>query len=420
MAKTAVVIGTLDTKGPEVKYLRDKIKAEGIDEGLEVIVIDSGILGEPQGIEPDISREEVARAARCTLEEIRQAGSRGAAVSKMTEGVRNVVVDLYRRGRCHGVACIGGVEGATMACSAMEALPVGVAKVVATPIACGPRRFSILVDSKDISIMHSVIDILGVNGLSCKIYDNVAGAVVGMIKAASDHSLSGDRLVGMTMLGNTTRGVMYLKPQLEAAGYEPVIFHSSGVGGRAMEDLAREGVFCGIIDYTTNEVFEDIVGGLQAGAGPDRLSVAARLGIPQVVCPGSTDFFDWDMSDPIPSEWSDRKTYLHSPTVMLMRLRRDELVELGRVFAEKLNVASAPAAVVFPMKGTSIPNHPDGVFYDPELDRAFLQSLKRHLRPQIEVVEVDAHINERGFADVVLSVFRQVMDAAKRSKTENR
>ena len=409
MAKTVVIIGTLDTKGPEIKYLRDKVKTEGADIGLNVIVVDSGILGQPVGIEPDITREAVAQAAGSTLEQIRHAGSRGAAVHKMTEGVRNTVLNLYRNGHCHGVASIGGVEGTVMACAAMEALPVGVAKIVATPLACGPRKFSMFVDTKDIAIMHSVIDILGVNGLSCRIYDNVAGAVVGMIKAAGNHSLSGDHLVGITMLGNTTKGIMYAKPLLEAAGYGPVIFHSSGIGGRAMEDLAKEGVFAGIIDYTTNEVFEDIVGGLQAGAGPDRLKVAARQGIPQVVCPGSTDFFDWATSDRMPPEWKDRKTYLHSPSIKLMRLRRDELIDLGRIFAERLNPATAPTAVVFPLRGTSIPNIPGGVFFDPDLDRAFLQSLKTHLRPGIPVIEVEAHINDQEFAQAVVGVFLQVM-----------
>jgi len=409
MTKTVVIIGTLDTKGPEIRYLRDKVKEQGEDIGLEVVVVDSGILEQPAGIVPDVSREEVAAAADSTLEEIRNAGSRGAAVHKMTEGVRKVVLDLYSQGRCHGVASIGGVEGAMMACVAMEALPVGVAKVVATPLASGPRKFSIFVDTKDIAIMHSVIDILGVNALSCKIFDNVAGAVVGMIEAAGNHSFSNERLVGMTMLGNTTAGIMHLKPRLEAAGYEPVIFHSSGIGGRAMEDLAKEGAFCGIIDYTTNEIFEDIVGGLQAGAGPDRLKVAARLGIPQVVCPGSTDFFDWLTSDPVPQEWNDRKTYLHSPSIWLMRLRRDELVELGGIFAERLNLATARTAVAFPLKGTSIPNHPDGVFYDPQLDQAFLQSLKTQLRPEIEIVEIDAHINDPEFAEAVANLFLQVM-----------
>lgn len=410
MAKAVVIIGTLDTKGPEVRYLRDKTRREGADIPVEVIVVDSGILGEPVGIVPDIARDDVARAAGTTLAEIRAAGSRGAAVHLMAEGVRQVVLDLYRQGRCHGVASIGGVEGTAMACRAMEALPVGVAKIVATPLACGPRKFSMFIDTKDIAIMHSVIDILGVNALSCRIYDNVAGAVVGMVRAAGDHHLNGDHLVGITMLGNTTQGVMHAKPLLEAAGYEPVIFHSSGIGGRAMEDLARDGVFCGIIDYTTNEVFEDIIGGLQAGAGPERLSVAARLGIPQVVCPGSTDFFDWPTSDPMPADWIDRLSYLHSPSIYLMRLRRDELIDLGRIFAERLNGATAATVVAFPLRGTSIPNHPDGVFYQPELDRAFLGSLKTHLKREIEVVEIDAHVNDSLFAERVVELFKMVMD----------
>lgn len=418
MTKTVIVIGTLDTKGPEIRYLRDKILELGQDIGLQTVVIDSGILGEPNGIVPDVSRKQVASAAGFTLDEIRNAGSRGAAVHKMTQGVRSVVLDLYHKGQCDGIASIGGVEGAMLACAAMEALPVGVAKVVATPLASGSRKFSIFVDTKDITIMHSVIDILGVNGLSCKIFDNVAGAVVGMVRAETNHSLSGDRLVGITMLGNTTKGVMHLKSLLEAEGYDPVIFHSSGIGGRAMEGLIKEGVFSGIIDYTTNEVFEDIIGGLQAGAGPERLTVAAKMGIPQVVCPGSIDFFDWPTSDPIPAEWNDRKKYLHSPTIWLMRLRRDELVDLGRIFAERLNRATAPVAIAFPLKGTSIPNHPEGIFFDPDLDQAFLQSLKRHLRSDIEVVEVDAHINDAEFAEAVFSLFTHVM-TAQTAKSES-
>ena len=418
MAKTVVIIGTLDTKGPEIKYLADKARHEGADIPLDVIVVDSGILDEAVGMVPDITRDEVARAAGTTLEAIRSASSRGAAVHRMSQGVRQVVLDLYRQGRCDGVASIGGVEGTVMACRAMEALPVGVAKIVATPLASGPRKFSMFVDTKDIAIMHSVIDILGVNGLSCRIYDNIAGAVVGMVRAAGAHKLEGDHLVGITMLGNTTRGIMHAKPLLEAAGFEPVIFHSSGIGGRAMEDLAKEGVFSGIIDYTTNEVFEDIIGGLQAGAGPERLSVAARLGIPQVVCPGSTDFFDWATSDPMPAEWSDRITYLHSPSIKLMRLRRDELIDLGRIFAERLNPATAPTVVAFPLRGTSIPNHPDGVFWEPELDQAFLGSLRTHLKPEIEIVEVDAHINDAAFAEKVVELFKAVTAGSAKVNTQ--
>lgn len=408
VTKTLVVIGTLDTKGPEIAYLVKKILYFGSATGVRVLVVDSGMLGEPMGITPDITRDEVAQMAGLTIEDVRKASSRGEAVGLMSKGVVEVVGRLFREGRCDGIVSLGGAEGSALACAAMEALPVGIPKILATPLASGPRPFSFFVDTKDIIVMHSVVDILGINAVSRRIYDIVAGAAVGAVQASATVSKAGN-LVAVTMLGNTTRGVMHLKRRLEELGYELVVFHSSGIGGRAMERMAEEGFFCGVVDYTTNEVFEDLVGGLQRGAGPNRLTVVGRLGIPQVVVPGCVDFFDQGPLSDIPDKWRTRKLYCHSPSFTLVRLTKKEMSDLGEIFAERLNLSQGPTIVAYPLLGTSIPNHPGGVFWDEEADRAFLTSLKANLRDDIKVVEVSAHINDSGFVDVVAALFQQVM-----------
>ena len=277
MTKTVTLIGTLDTKGPEIAYLRDRCQALG----LSTIVIDSGILGGPFGIVPDITREKVAQAANSTLEVIRQAGSRGAAVRKMMGGLRRVVLDLYANNRLHAVACLGGAEGAVLGAHAMQALPIGVPKLVATPIASGTRPFGPLIGLRDVMVIHSIVDILGLNPISTTIFDNIAAALKGL--ADHGHELQLDptkRYVGITMLGNTTRAVMAVKERLEEAGLQSVIFHSNGVGGPAMEELAQKGLFLGIIDFTTDELADELVGGFH-NAGPQRLRTVALLGLPR-------------------------------------------------------------------------------------------------------------------------------------------
>ena len=303
MERVLIVIGTLDTKGPETAYLVSKIKQLSRDKQISILVIDTGTRGEPQGIVPDITRSEVVIAGGHTIKQIQSVESRFEATSIMIKGITKIITDLYRRGRCHGIVSLAGGTGGAIACAAMEAVPVGIPKLIASPIASGPRPFSLFVGNKDITVMHSVIDILGVNSISSIIYDNLAGAAVGAVMAAGEHEKR-EKTIGITMLGNTTKGVMRLKTVLEEDGYEAVIFHSNGTGGRAMEQMAKEGFFTAVIDYTTNEIFEDIVGGMQKGAGPDRLSVVGKLGIPQVIVPGSIDFFDQGPPDTIPEKIS--------------------------------------------------------------------------------------------------------------------
>lgn len=410
MLPTVIVVSTLDTKGIETAYLAARIR----EAGLQTVVVDCGVLGEPLGIVPDIDHDAVARAAGATLEQARTIGTRGAAIEIMREGLRRVVADLHRDGRCDGMIALGGAEGAIMAAFAMQVLPIGVPKVLVTPLASGRRTFGPFVGTRDMLVMHSVVDILGLNPLSREVFDNAASAIAGMVRARAARAeapAAEVRAVAITMLGNTTPAVMHMKPRLEAAGYTPVIFHANGVGGQVMEELIAQRAFVGVIDFTTGELTDELVGADYA-AGPHRMEAAARAGVPQVVVPGCVDFFVAGPRESVPEKWRSRPMYYHNPALTLLRTDREEMVELGRIMAGKLNACQGPVAAAYPRRGLSIPNRSGGVFYDPEADAAFLAALRAELRPDILLIEVDAHINDPAFADAVVGLFQQVMAQA--------
>ncbi len=391
------LIGTLDTKGAEIGYVRDRLRGLGA----RALVVDSGILGEADGIEPDVSRDEVARAGGHELEAIRAAGSRGAAVQLMLEGVRAVVLRAYGEGRVHGVLCLGGAEGALLGAAAMHALPVGVPKLIVSPSASGRRAFGPFVGEGDVTVMHSVIDILGLNEISRAIFDNAAAAIVGMARDAGRPVRElGEKCVGITMLGQTTPGVMRVRDALVQAGHEPVIFHANGVGGPAMETLVEAGALGGVIDYTLSELANSLMDGIHT-TGPDRLRVAGRHGLPQVVVPGCVDFFNQGARDTLPEQYRSRKSYFHNPVATLVRLTAEEETALGRMVAERLNEARGPVRVVAPTRGFSLADAEGGDLWDPEADRAFLDSLRAALRSDIPYESVDAHVDDDAFADVV-------------------
>jgi uncharacterized protein (UPF0261 family) len=396
-----LLIGTLDTKGPEIAYVRDRLKGHGVD----VIVADSGILGEPLDIVPDVTRAEVAVLAGTTIDALRNAGSRGKAVHGMLAGLRRLAVDLFREGRLQGVATLGGAEGAVLGASAMMGLPIGVPKMIVTPIASGHRRFGPLVGTKDVMVVHSVIDILGLNPISTAVFDNVAAALAGMARHGHPVRITSDqRRVAITMLGNTTKAVMAIRDTLSGHGLESVIFHSNGVGGPAMEELAADGLFVGVIDFTTDELTDELVGGFHA-AGPDRLRAIGRLGLPQVVVPGCIDFSVHGRPEAIPAALQGRPIYTHNPEFTLVRTRPDEMARLGHIFAERLNEAAGPVAVMVPTEGLSIPSVPGGPFWDPDADAAFLAALRADLRPDIPVSTHEHHINAPAFAAAVADRF---------------
>ena len=406
MSKNVLLIGTLDTKGPEIAYLRDRIRALGVG----TVVVDSGILGEPLDITPDITRQEVAVRAGTTIDALRNAGSRGKAVHGMLSGLQRLALDLYKQGRIHGAVSLGGAEGAVMAASAMSGLPIGVPKVIVTPIASGHRKFGPLVGTKDIIVVHSVIDILGLNPISTTVFDNVAAALAGMVLHGHALSITNDqRRVAITMLGQTTKAVMAVRDAMEARGWQAVIFHANGVGGPAMEELAEQGLFQGVIDFTTNELAGEVQHGFH-DAGPERLRRIGRLGLPQVVVPGGIDFATHGRPEAIPPAVQGRPVYIHNPEFTLVRSTPAEMVLMGEMFADRLNEATGPVVVMVPTNGLSIPNVPGGLFWNPDADRQFLDTLRARLRPEIAVSTHASHVNDRAFAEAVADRFLALVD----------
>ncbi len=402
MSATIAVLATLDTKGPEAAYLRDRLR----DRGLEALVVDCGILGEPLDIVADVSADDVARHSGGSLAELRAAGTRGRAVAAMRTMLADLVADLYAEGRIVGGIGIGGAEGAVMTASALMRLPIGAPKVVISPIASGRHEFGPLVGTRDMMVVHSVVDILGLNAIARTIFDNVVAAVAGMVEHGRDNAHdrgSADRTVAVTMLGNTTRAVMALRDELAKAGFTTIVFHSNGVGGPAMEELAGEGYFRGVIDYTTNEVTDPLVGGIHDG-GPERLRTVGRLGLPQVIVPGCIDFAVFEPSQ-IPPALADRPSYDHNPEFRLIRTSADDMLTIAGIFAERLGAARGPIEIAIPTGGLSIPNEPAGPFWDPAADSAFRQALRDKLRPDIPVRTYAHHVNDPEFGRLVARLF---------------
>jgi uncharacterized protein (UPF0261 family) len=399
------LVGTLDTKGEEIAYVRDRL----LTLGTRPVVIDSGILGDPR-CPADVTREDVARAGGHHLDDVRRAGSRGAAVELMLEGVRATCLRLYAEGRIRGVLCLGGAEGALLGAAAMHALPVGVPKLIVSPSASGRRSFGPFVGEADVTVMHSVIDILGLNEIARAIFDNAAAAVAGMARdAGRPVTALGERCVGITMLGQTTPGVMRVREVLLEAGQEPVIFHANGVGGPAMEQLVEAGALGGVIDYTLSELANSLLDGIHA-TGPDRLRVAGRHGLPQVVVPGCVDFFNQGPREELPERYRERKTYFHNPVATLVRLSEDEGAALGRMVAERLSEARGPVRVVVPIRGFSLADAEGGDLWDPEADAALVAALRDALRPDIPLEEVDAHVDDADFAELVANRYLSLLE----------
>lgn len=378
--------------------------------GAEPVIVDSGILGEAEGCAPDVSRYDVAREAGLDLDEIRAAGSRGKAVELMERGVRAVVLRLWLEGRLDGALCLGGAEGALLGAAAMQALPVGVPKLIVSPSASGRRPFGPFVGETDTLVMHSVVDILGLNPIARAVFDNAAAAVVGMARQAGRPVRDLDAgTVGITMLGHTTPAVMRIRETLAEAGQEPVVFHANGVGGPAMEGLAAAGALAGVIDYTLSELANSLMDGLHA-TGPERLRVAGEQGLPQVVVPGCVDFFNQGAPATVPERYRGRKRYYHNPVATLIRLEAGEMAELGGIVAERLNAARGPVRVVAPTRGFSLADVEGGDLWDPDADAAFLDALSSALRPDIPFEPVETHVNDPALADLVAGRYLSLME----------
>ena len=389
MAKTVGIVGTLDTKGIEFQFIKERIEASGTS----TCVVNTGILGEPY-FEPDVSAGEVAEAGGTSLRALQDGGDRGVAVAAMAEGAAKIIAQLQSDGKIDGVISLGGSAGTTIGTTAMRAVPVGVPKIMVSTLASGDT--SPYVDTKDVSMMYSVVDIAGINSLSRQILANAAGAIVGMANAEVPPS-EDKPLIGATMFGVTTPCVTKARELLEEAGYEVLVFHATGAGGRAMEDLVKGGFIVGVLDATTTELADELVGGVLS-AGPDRLEAAGELGVPQVIAPGALDMVNFGPPDTVPEQFKDRTFYQHNPTVTLMRTTVAENAELGKIMGQKLSQAKGPTTVIIPKQGVSAIDQEGQPFYSAEAEAAWIENLKANLGDNVTLIEMDNHINDDAFA----------------------
>ena len=388
---TVVLLGTLDTKGVEYAFLREKIEEADCD----VILMNAGVLGDPD-YEVDYSRAEVARAAGADVADLEREQDRGTGVTTMAKGAAAIVARLHAEGRLHGVIGAGGSGGSSIISHAMRALPVGLPKVLVSTMGSGDVRP--YMGAADIALMYSVVDIAGINSVSSQILGNAAAAIAAMARAYESFVPTADEkpLVGASMWGTTTPCVDQARKWLESAGYEVLVFHATGAGGRSMEALMRSGHITASLDITTTELMDEVAGGTMT-AGPDRLEVAGEMGLPQVVSLGGVDQIAFAPPDSIPAEYLDRNLYSHNPTVTTVRTNVEENARFGWLLAEKLNRATGPLTVFIPLRGTSQYSAPGNVFNDPEADRALFESLRTNLDASIEVIEIDTDINDPEF-----------------------
>jgi uncharacterized protein (UPF0261 family) len=403
---TVVLAGALDTKGREYAFVRDCL----IEAGVTPLVVDTGVLGDPP-FQPDISAREVAKAAGTELESLRfgREGSdtRAVAIAAMTQGLATVLNRLYAEGRLDAVMGMGGSGGTNVISGAMRNLPLGVPKVIASTVASGYTRD--FVGTRDMTLMYSVTDIAGLNRVSRMILRNAAFAAAGMAsgRAKPNRAIQMDRpLVAITMFGITTPGVLRMVEQLEKAGFETIVFHATGSGGQAMEEMIDEGLIDGVIDYTTSELTDEYLGGAFS-AGPQRLEAAGRKGIPQVVVPGSIEVLNFGPRETLPAKYDrpERKLIIHNPTVCAVRINREESIALGKIFAQKVSAARGLAAVMIPLNGLDKYEAPGGPWVEPETDAALFDSIRSSLRKDIPIIELPLNINDAEFADKTVETF---------------
>jgi uncharacterized protein (UPF0261 family) len=403
MPKPIAIIGTLDTKGHEVAFIRDQIQARGH----QTWVIDPGVLGQP-AIEADWSREEVARAGGRELAGLIDAGDKGQAIQTMIDGTRQIVVRLYAEGKLGGVIAVGGGQGTAIGTTAMQALPLGVPKVMVSTMVSGQNLFEPYVGTTDVTLMHSVADILGINVVTRKVFTNAAAAVAAMTEASESVEEGNREVLGATMLGLTTPCVLRARELLEAQGYELVAFHPNGTGGRSMERLIDEGLIQGVLDISTQELAGHVCQGL-FDAGPDRMKAAGRRGLPQVVAPGGTDYIVLGPLTSLTAKQRSRPLIVHNPNITLIRTAREEMADIGRLMARRLNEARGPVAVLIPMGGYSYSDRPGHAFYDPAANDALVEALQGNLATGVELAKIEAHINDPVFAEAVANKMRGLM-----------
>lgn len=407
---TVGLIGTLDTKGREYEFLRGSLRDAGVDS----VMIDVGVLGTP-AIEADVPRADVARAAGSTLAEAANQTDRGSAISLMAKGATAIVTELVEAGKLDGVLGLGGTGGTTLVTEVMRALPVGLPKLMVSTVASGDTRP--YVGSVDITMMYSIVDIAGINEISSMILTNAAAAMAGMVTAKKPEHIECKPVVAASMFGLTTPAVEAARAFLEEQGYEVLVFHATGAGGASMEKLIDNGFVSGVLDVTTTELADELVGGVFA-SGPSRLTAAGRAGIPQVVSLGALDMVNFGARETVPAQFTDRTFYVHNASVTLMRTSADECRELGRRIAERLNsnTGGTDVTVFIPEGGFSGIDVEGQAFFDPEADAALIDELTANLNPSIRVVRRNVPINDKAFALEMAETLHAAIQDSNRAK----
>ncbi len=395
--KRVVLMGTLDTKGQEVGYVARLIE----DRGHEAVIVDCGIMGKP-GIAASISRDAVAAAAGTSLDGLLARKDKSFAIRTMSEGAVRIVNALWAEGRLDGIIALGGGQGTIMGTTVMQSLPFGVPKVMVSAVANGLATFGPFVGTRDITILHSVSDVLGLNMITRRVLAEGAGAVCGMVEMVMQEEPAERPTVAMTTAGVTTPCAMKIRDLLESRGYEVIAFHCNGVGAQAMEQLADEGRLAGVIDLSPHDITDLLFGGIFP-AWPERMRATSRRGVPQLIVPGAADFILFGPVQSVPRDMLARKHNIHNPLHTHVRATREEMRAVGRFVAERLCEGSGPAAVLVPAGGFTQLNVAGGVMYDPESDSGFLEGLEdelaRHPARRVPVRSLDLHINDPCFAE---------------------
>ncbi len=415
MAQTVVMVGALDTKGEEFAYVKALLKKKR----LKTLVVDFGVLGEPT-FEPDISRSTVAAAGGGDLERFRFGEHKDEAMKVMATGLAMIVRQLYDTGQLDGIIGMGGSGGTSIATNAMRTLPVGVPKLMLSTV--GGGDVSAYAGTKDITFMPSIVDVAGFNRISRNIYTNAAGAIVGMVSMSAPKATTATAMVSFgvpeaavdkplivaSMFGNTTKAVDHARGILEQHGYEVLVFHATGTGGKTMESLIADGLIAGSLDMTTTELADEVCGGVFS-AGPDRCWAASKAGVPAVLVPGCVDMANFWGIGTVPEKYQGRNLYQWNPNVTLLRTNVEENVKMGEMIAAAANAATAPVAIVLPLQGVSQLDSPGGQFWDPEADRACYDAIKQNLKPGIPVIEVDHNINDPEFSGKVAETLLEML-----------
>ncbi|GGD70189.1 Tm-1-like ATP-binding domain-containing protein [Microbacterium murale] len=395
---TVLLLAALDTKGADAAFIQTRIR----EHGLNVTLVDTGVLGQPS-LTATISRDQVAAAGGTTIADLVSAQDRGQAVAIMAKGAAIEVERLIREDGAVGVFGIGGGAGTSVAAAAMRNLPLGIPKVVLSTVASGDT--SAYVGTSDIVMFPSIVDVAGVNRISAITYTRAADAFAGMVNGQKIEPTSAPTrpLIAASMFGVTTPAILHAQQLLENAGYEVVVFHATGVGGRAMESLIRQGLVDAVLDLTTTEVTDDIVGGILS-AGPERLTAAAEAGVPQVVSVGATDMANFGPLDTVPPQHRERNLYQHNSENTLMRINPDEARQVGVSIAVRLNHATAPAIILLPSLGVSVMDAAGKGFDDPVARRALEDALAETLEnPLVQIKKLNIHINDHSFAELAVT-----------------